>query len=129
RRRRGGSPYSGPAARARILGPDGSRTRGGDMAPPGRTVLLRVTGMADGVCERRVRRALLLAPGVLGAEVSQPVQIAEVRYDPARTTPHLLVEAIRDAGYGAHAPFPPAPSPACACGDRCDCRGAGLTRP
>jgi Cu+-exporting ATPase len=63
-----------------------------------------VEGMTCAACQAGVQRALERQPGVLDATVSLMMKNAAVRYDPARTSPEALVEAIRDTGYGAELP-------------------------
>jgi copper chaperone CopZ len=56
-----------------------------------------ITGMSCQHCVRAVHVALA---EVDGAQVERvDVGSATVRYDPARTTPARIAEAVRDAGY------------------------------
>src|SRR5918997_728099 len=52
-------------------------------------------------CVRRVERTLSEKEGVAEASVNFAAEKASVTYDPAATNPDDLIEAIRDAGYGA----------------------------
>ena len=63
------------------------------------TVKLEIEGMSCDHCVRAVRQAL---EGVDGATVeSVELGTARVRYDPERTTPARLAEAVSDEGYAA----------------------------
>jgi P-type Cu+ transporter len=63
-----------------------------------------VTGMTCAACQAGVQRALQRTPGVVDASVNLMLQNATVHFDPTRTTPLQLVEAIRETGYGAELP-------------------------
>jgi P-type Cu+ transporter len=52
-------------------------------------------------CVRRLERALEKSEGVDEAGVNFAAEKASVLYDPAVTNPDELIEAVRDAGYGA----------------------------
>jgi Cu+-exporting ATPase len=52
-------------------------------------------------CVRRLERALEKNEGVDEAGVNFAAEKASVLYDPAVTNPDELIEAVRDAGYGA----------------------------
>ena len=69
-----------------------------------RTVTLPVTGMSCAACQARVQRALEKAPGVEEAAVNLLLNSATVRFDPAVTSPDLLVGAVRDTGYDSELP-------------------------
>ncbi len=58
---------------------------------------LHITGMSCGHCVGAVTRALTALDGVAVEQVT--VGSATVAYDPARTAPARLAEAIEDAGY------------------------------
>ena len=61
------------------------------------TVTFAIGGMSCTHCVRAVHEALA---EVGGAEVERvDVGSATVRYDPRRTSPAAIAEAIRDAGY------------------------------
>ena len=60
---------------------------------------LDITGMSCDHCVRAVREALA---GVDGAQVEQvEIGSATVRYDPARTSPEEIANAVSDEGYEA----------------------------
>lgn len=63
------------------------------------TLTLNVTGMTCGSCKRHVEQALSGVGGVQDAEVDLAGGRATVRVDGA--TPEQLIQAVRDAGYGA----------------------------
>ena len=61
------------------------------------TITLPIGGMSCTHCVRAVHVALA---DVDGAEVERvDVGSAVVRYDPSRTSPAAIAEAVRDAGY------------------------------
>lgn len=60
---------------------------------------LEIDGMSCDHCVRAVTTALRALPGVLVEEVA--IGRATVDYDPARTTPEQVVEAVADEGYEA----------------------------
>jgi Cu+-exporting ATPase len=70
------------------------------------TVRIPVSGMTCAGCQGTVQRALQTAPGVLDASVNLMTSTATVAYDPSRSAPATLVEAIRATGYGAELPVP-----------------------
>ena len=73
-------------------------------APPAtgpRTIRIPVTGMTCAACQSRVQRTLQKQPGVNDATVNLLLNDATVTFDPATTSPEVLVEVIRDVGYGA----------------------------
>src|ERR1051325_11281708 len=72
------------------------------------TVTLPVTGMSCAACQARVQRELERPAGGEDAAVNLLLNSATVRFDPARTSPGRLVEAVRATGYGAELP-PAAP--------------------
>jgi copper chaperone len=61
---------------------------------------LEIDGMSCEHCVRAVKDALQQLPGVAVEEVE--IGSATVAYDPARTTPELLMDAVADEGYAAH---------------------------
>ena len=69
------------------------------------TVTLPVTGMTCAACQARVQRELEKTDGVEDAAVNLLLDSATVRFDPARTSPERLVEAVRATGYGAELPW------------------------
>ena len=60
---------------------------------------LEIDGMTCDHCVRAVTTALRALPGVQVEEVA--IGRATVDYDPARTTPEQVVEAVADEGYEA----------------------------
>jgi len=70
---------------------------------------LRLSGMYCAACAGIIEQALAGVDGVSAATVSAAGQRAAVRWDPQRTRPSLLVEAVRRAGYDA-APDAAAPA-------------------
>jgi P-type Cu+ transporter len=69
---------------------------------------IQVQGMTCAACSARIQRVLERTPGVSAANVNLMTGSATVSYDPSSVTPHRLVEAIRDTGYGAELPAPDA---------------------
>ncbi|HEY0777766.1 MAG TPA: cation transporter [Gemmatirosa sp.] len=61
---------------------------------------LAITGMSCGHCVASVRKALGHLDGVEVQDVA--VGSARVTYDPARTRPEVITDAVRDEGYDAH---------------------------
>ena len=61
--------------------------------------------MTCAACQSRVQRALQRVEGVEVASVNLMTANAAVRYDPAATSPDLLVAAIRATGYDAAVPL------------------------
>ncbi|MBI4913891.1 MAG: cation transporter [Acidobacteria bacterium] len=59
---------------------------------------LIITGMTCGHCAMAVKKALLAVPGVLAAEVDQPLGEARVE---GSAPPALLLAAVEGEGYGA----------------------------
>jgi Cu+-exporting ATPase len=64
-------------------------------------VLLEVQGMHCAGCVGRIERALLNVPGAATARVSLASGEADVRFDPALTSPQKLAAAVEGAGYRA----------------------------
>jgi P-type Cu+ transporter len=67
-------------------------------------VVIPVTGMTCAACEARVQRTLSKTPGVVGASVNLMMGNATVSFDPSATSPEILVDTIRETGYGAEVP-------------------------
>ncbi len=65
----------------------------------GSTLTLDIEGMTCASCSANVERALARTPGVVGAAVNLASERAEVRFDPARTGPAQLLDAVRATGY------------------------------
>jgi Cu+-exporting ATPase len=68
------------------------------------SVTITVGGMTCAACQSHVQRALEHAPGVEKAAVNLMTGQAMVSFDPQKTTPPALVEAILDTGYEASLP-------------------------
>ena len=64
-----------------------------------KTVTLEVQGMTCAACPITVKTALKKVPGVSGVKVDYKSGIAEVNYDPNKTSPDELAKAITTAGY------------------------------
>jgi len=62
---------------------------------------LRIGGMHCAACAGSIEDALRAVDGVLDAQVSPSAQCATVRWDPHRTRPSALVDAVEKLGYGA----------------------------
>jgi len=63
------------------------------------TVTLEVQGMTCAACPITVKKALKRVPGVSDVKVNYKSGIAEVNYDPNKTSPDELAKAITTAGY------------------------------
>ncbi len=61
---------------------------------------LTVDGMTCDGCSARLKRVLEAADGVQAALIDRPSRRVAVDYDPARTGPAALREAVADAGFG-----------------------------
>ncbi|HVZ77163.1 MAG TPA: heavy metal translocating P-type ATPase [Gemmatimonadaceae bacterium] len=68
------------------------------------TIRIPVSGMTCAACQARVQRTLQKQAGVSDATVNLMMANATVTYDPQAVSPEVLVEAIRDTGYGAELP-------------------------
>jgi Cu+-exporting ATPase len=68
------------------------------------TVTLPVEGMTCAACQANVQRALTRTPGVQKAAVNLMTNEAAIVFDPAVTSPALLVDAINDTGYASSLP-------------------------
>ena len=73
-------------------------------AAAGAKIVIPVTGMTCAACQSRVQRALLKSPGVTDAAVNLMMNSATVSFDPARSSPQTLVDAVQATGYGASLP-------------------------
>ena len=60
---------------------------------------LELKGMGCGGCIKNVRKALDALPGVAVQNVA--VGSAELAYDPAHSSPQVIIEALTKAGYPA----------------------------
>jgi len=76
---------------------------------------LSLSGMYCAACAGIIEQALCAVDGVAAATVSAAGQRAAVRWDPQRTRPSKLIEAVRRAGYDA-VPDAAAPRAARRCG-------------
>ncbi len=65
-----------------------------DKPTDGKTATLKVEGMACNVCASRVEKTALAIEGVKAAKVDQPKGIAEITFDPAKTSPDAVATAI-----------------------------------
>ncbi|MFC2539635.1 heavy-metal-associated domain-containing protein [Neisseria sp. DTU_2020_1000833_1_SI_GRL_NUU_006] len=65
------------------------------------TLTLNIGGMTCGGCVKSVTRILENTQGVAKAEVSLDNKNAVIEFDPAKTNPEALIEAIEDGGYDA----------------------------
>ena len=68
-----------------------------DTSTSSNPLTLRIDGMSCAHCVRAVRDALAAVPGASVERVE--VGGATVAYDPTRTSPGALADAVRDAGY------------------------------
>jgi len=64
-------------------------------------VLIAIEGMHCKSCADGIKAMLKRTPGVVSAEVSFERREADVEYDPSRTSPERIVEAITSMGYKA----------------------------
>lgn len=71
----------------------------GAVAADSRTVTLNVTKMDCAACPITVRKALEKVPGVDSAKVDFKTKRAVVAFDPAKTSPELLIRATATAGF------------------------------
>src|SRR5882672_10786210 len=67
-----------------------------------REVTLNVDGMTCASCVAHVEKALKSVPGTESAPVNLARGRARVRFDPSKTDPSKLAEAIEHSGYHAH---------------------------
>ena len=61
----------------------------------------RVTGMSCAACSARVQRVTQALDGVNDSNVNLLAGTMEIDYDETRLTPEKIVQAVKDAGYGA----------------------------
>ena len=64
-------------------------------------VLVAIDGMQCTSCATGIKAMLKRTPGVISAEVSYERREADVEYDPSRTSPDKIAEAISNMGYKA----------------------------
>ncbi|CAN5573478.1 hypothetical protein BH23ACI1_BH23ACI1_26940 [soil metagenome] len=77
--------------------------------PPasGKVATLKVSGMSCGVCAARVEKAAKQIDGVKAAKVDQPKGIAEITYDPDKTSPAAIAKEIsKKTPFKAEGPSP-----------------------
>ena len=67
-----------------------------------KTVQMNVTGMTCGNCARSVEKKLAATPGVTGVKVDLQGAKATAEYDEELVKPDVLLNAVRDLGYGAN---------------------------
>jgi copper chaperone CopZ len=67
-------------------------------------VELSISGMVCEACAGVVKAKLLATAGVAEAQVDYPAGRATVKYDPAKTDPDKLVEAVNSTGYKGSLP-------------------------
>jgi Cu+-exporting ATPase len=65
-----------------------------------RALDLQLTGMTCAACAARIEKVLNRTDGV-SAAVNFATETAHVEFDPGKTTPQTLIEAVRKAGYDA----------------------------
>ena len=65
------------------------------------TLTLNIGGMTCGGCVKSVTRILENTEGVVKAEVSLENKNAIIEFDPAKTNPAALIEAVEEGGYDA----------------------------
>jgi periplasmic mercuric ion binding protein len=70
-----------------------------DAADVIKTVTLEVQGMNCAACPATVKKALKNVPGVSDAKVNYKSRIAEVDYDPNKTSADELAKAVTTVGY------------------------------
>ena len=64
-------------------------------------MVIAIDGMHCDGCAKGITAMLKRTPGVIAAEVSYERREARVEYDPGKTSPEKLVEAITNLGYTA----------------------------
>ena len=62
---------------------------------------LNVAGMSCQHCVMHVTKALEEVPGLLSVKVDLEKEQAQVEYDPAKTNPGVMEQAVSGAGYSA----------------------------
>ena len=65
------------------------------------TLTLNIGGMTCGGCVKSVTRILENTEGVTKAKVSLENKNALIEFDPAKTNPAALIEAVEDGGFDA----------------------------
>lgn len=69
-------------------------------------VLIAIEGMSCTSCATGIKAMLKRTPGVVSAEVSYERREADVEFDPSKTAPEKIVEAIANMGYKARVKNP-----------------------
>ncbi len=64
-----------------------------------RTASFGVSGMTCATCAGTVEGAIMSLPGIDDANVNLVTEKAKVVYDPSKTSPEAIREAVQDAGY------------------------------
>lgn len=80
-----------------LLAMAGAMTTAQEKTADGRaatTCTLKVTGMFCSACAKSVEKAAKKVDGVKTASASQPNGIAEISYDPAKTSPDAIAKMI-----------------------------------
>src|ERR1700745_1213007 len=67
-------------------------------------VTIPATGMTCAAAQSLVQQTLEQQPGVDRASVNLLLNTATIDYHPGATDPQMLVEAVRETGYGAELP-------------------------
>ncbi|MCJ8166032.1 cation transporter [Pontibacter sp. E15-1] len=73
---------------------NGNSVKQGVKQEKAETVKLKVTGMTCAGCASHVHKVLSQTPGVVGSTVEYPGDIAVVDYNPDKTKPQAIIEAI-----------------------------------
>lgn len=73
------------------------------------SVVIPVKGMSCMACVAKTKQTLRAVSGVTEVEVKLSPGSATVKYDPSQITPEKLVGVIKELGYEAGSPVPPAP--------------------
>ncbi len=71
------------------------------LQPSATRVSIPLVGMTCAACAARIQRTLEKTDGVSEAVVNYGSEKASVSFDPSRTTPAMLVSAVRSTGYDA----------------------------
>jgi copper chaperone len=90
---------------ALMAGTEWTATAQNGKSPAAQVVTLKVTGMTCGGCEAAVQHAARNVDGVKTVKANSDKGIAEVTYDPAKTTPAAIAKVISEkSGFKAEAP-------------------------
>lgn len=79
-----------------------------DKTKPEATARLSVTGMTCAACAKGLDAALKKLEGVKRTDIAVATGAVVVSYDPEKTTPSSLLQAVKAAGYGAALALPSA---------------------